>query len=700
MRFPVLFRLFFFLVLLIIGCRDPLTPNVDRNEPPETWITAAPQDTITIRNPDPIATPIGTIGVRFHLYWAGADRDGSIAGFYYAVVETLPLPAPGQTRVPPLPGPKARDYKFTTATDSTFIFRVSELIPDRQHAFYIFAVDDKGKADPTPARVIFNAYDRFPPLPVFEYSRADGFFYHWDRKARRVVVTPVTHFINDSLSNENQSSPPTDTVASNARLEFRWHGEPTIAGTYITGYRYKLDESFFQAVDSSVHCVKYNYRSDPGAGNCSNLGAAVVNAGSKVFTLRVVDQAEGTRVETAPTTRRFQMNFDPDTWFSGPDTTLYPHPPGNPFERSIEVPRWSTPPPFPGGILNCDSINLLPAERPQRRTFYEIYRNKLYARSENDTVHMNSWVIVHSGGSDPDSPYQVVMGPNDPTLADTVDCSGLPALVVRRTGPNGSPIGFRQQYVNFLSPTGPVSAASQSSLYPNFDVGSVFHAPVIGGYQAMRQAGKVYAVTRATDSEGGRDQRLRTPTQVRTLADKVDRGQGTKAEIALRSRILTFYVDKAPRLLTHLPEFVPDPNQVFPTRQISLNLLADDEDPLDPGNQPPSAGGPSTTKVLRWSVTIRGRDAGGRVVDYLATPQPVFNPQISLELPSEIVSTSDTVKVELCDCAACDSPGTGRCVTYDIPITVPPPTPGLESRNAPAGLIRPGTPLSGRRRAP
>jgi hypothetical protein len=180
----------------------------------------------------------------------------------------------------------------------------------------------------------------------------------------------------------------------------------------------------------------------------------------------------------------------------------------------------------------------------------------------------------------------------------------------------------------------------------------------------------------------------------------VDRGQGTKAEIALRTRILTFFVNKAPRLSTHLMAFAPDPNQVYLTRQISLNLLADDEDPFDPGNQPAGPGGPSITKVLRWSVTVRGRNAAGTVVDFLATPQPVFDPQITVELPNEIVSTSDTVKVELCDCANCDSPGVGRCITYDIPIIVPPPTPGLESRTNPAGLIRPGTPQSGRRRAP
>src|SRR5512140_1744760 len=104
-----------------VGCRKALAPNIDRNQAPETWITAAPQDTITIK--DAGGKVIGgtqtptTIPFKFHLYWAGSDPDGSIAGFYYAVVETLPQPPAGGTEIPPLPGPKARDYRFTTRTD-------------------------------------------------------------------------------------------------------------------------------------------------------------------------------------------------------------------------------------------------------------------------------------------------------------------------------------------------------------------------------------------------------------------------------------------------------------------------------------------------------------------------------------------------------------------------------------------------------
>src|SRR5262245_2996741 len=104
-----------FLAIWGAGCRKSLAPTLD-NQAPETWIVAAPQDTITGHDPSnvPIKPVVGRIPVRFHLYWAGADKDGEVVGFYFAVVETLPVPPEGQISVPALPGPKARDYQYTT----------------------------------------------------------------------------------------------------------------------------------------------------------------------------------------------------------------------------------------------------------------------------------------------------------------------------------------------------------------------------------------------------------------------------------------------------------------------------------------------------------------------------------------------------------------------------------------------------------
>src|SRR6266478_457334 len=149
MRVRAVVVLFLIVLGFVSGCRGALSPNVDRDRPPETWLTAAPQDTVTIHRSDRgIDIPvIHTIPIRFHMYWAGSDQDGAVVGYFWAVVETLPQPIPGTFFIPPLPAPRTSQYRFTTRTDSTFTFNVSEFAPDRQHAFFIFAVDDKGKGD-------------------------------------------------------------------------------------------------------------------------------------------------------------------------------------------------------------------------------------------------------------------------------------------------------------------------------------------------------------------------------------------------------------------------------------------------------------------------------------------------------------------------------------------------------------------------
>src|SRR6266850_5679982 len=143
MRFRAGLLLFVFTLILGIACRKPLTPNIDRNQAPETWIVGAPQDTVSSKDDEgnPIVT-VGQIASRFHLYWAGSDADGAIAGFYFAVVETLPNIPAGFRRPPPLPGPKPGDYHFTRKSDSVFVFRVSTIADDREHAFYVYAVDN------------------------------------------------------------------------------------------------------------------------------------------------------------------------------------------------------------------------------------------------------------------------------------------------------------------------------------------------------------------------------------------------------------------------------------------------------------------------------------------------------------------------------------------------------------------------------
>lgn len=701
MRIRAVIVLFLSFVGLSLGCRNALSPNVDRNHPPETWLTGAPMDSITTRGSGGGRDPaqIHTIPIRFHMYWAGSDQDGAVVGYYWAVVETLPQPIEGTNILPPLPGPRANQYHFTTKTDSVFVFNVSEFAPDRQHAFFIYAVDDKGKADPTPARFIFNALDRFPPLPIFDVASATGKV--WRVKTHGVPTsTDSTTFIRDSLDLNDLGRAPRDTVLSNARIDFHWHGEPTAPGQVAVRYKYKLDESFFNDVDSSVHAVSYN----------TGINGDVVHAGTKLFYFRAIDAAGGAR----QINRRFQVGYDPDTWFAGPDSNsvgFATDPDDNEQHRFITVNDWGTQtnctpcqqPPLTQTLLSCDSLTLWPSERKQNKTFWEIYRNRLYLHVEGDTVNMNSWIIVSNGGSDIDSPYSVDVQPNDPVNVAGCAGSGEPPRVVQPSTAVGSPIGFRFQTTNALDPDQTtLSTPSQSALYPTFDAASTFRAPFINAYMSFNLSGKVYLIVHAIDGDLSIDDRLLEAPTAKRLADRVDAGMGTPNEVALRSRILTFYVNKSPYFNFASGGFFPKPPEFnggvtasSPDRVLHLSLLAGDPDPYD-RTSTPTPGGPSVATTFRTQVTVHGTyTQGGVTRDTTYAAPAVFNTtnqtidMTAAGPASYITGTHLTLDIQLCDCINCESqPGSGRCIRALIPIDVPPLSAAAASPLGPTGTNR------------
>jgi hypothetical protein len=666
-------------IIAMIGCRKPLAPNIDRNKAPETWITAAPFDTITLVKGE--RPRIGTIPIRFHVYWAGSDRDGSVVGFYWAVVETIPEAAPGTTTRPGLPGPKADDYRYTTRTDSTFIFTVAEGIQDRQHAFFIYAVDDKGRPDPTPARFIFNADDRHPPIPVFEEdgAYATGRVYYFDEN--RVLQNRVQTFqIRDTLRSSSRA--PGDTVPAGSRVTFKFHGEITLPSSVIKGFRYKLDESELQPTDpdSLFHGNLIEYGVPPAEADPSREGRDIqpVATGTKVFQLRVVDQANGSN----DAYRRFQSNFSPDTWLAGPDPNV---PVTLPWRTNVKgekyallvngrVPAGG----LPGTLLTRDSVDIMPVDRVPRRTFLEIYRDTVFIRGEvgtpegqalGSTVHLGAWVVIHNGGFDRDSPYsvKVVEGIKDimPTFPDG------PVL---RPGPqNGSPVGFRSLIINYLTPNETPSLTFESRLYPYFDPNDVLKFERIGAYHPMTRSGRSYSLQRAEDGDGARDGRVENPQQV-----VVNPRAG---EESYRPLVLVFDVNFPPVLKTWDLSFRPRVSVVDTLRAPiwNLELPADDVDPFagDPG-------GPSGGKTLRFRFKVTGLDTNGQFFEHYDPPrngvQTTYRnvgSTINLIAPVALATGPATLNIELCDCSFC-TPGEGRCINRDIPIyhvAQPPPAP-------------------------
>ena len=678
MRLRVGLLLCLFSVIAAVGCRKPLTPNIDRNRAPETWITAAPFDTITLVKGQP---PLpGTIPIRFHVYWAGSDQDGAVVGYYWAVVETLPHPAEGATRPPPLPGPRPRDYHYTTHTDSTFIFNVAEDVPDRQHAFFIYAVDEQGKPDPTPARFVFNALDRFPPLPVFDLARATGTVYFFDTNG---ILRSETRAFDIRDTVKVPPGVPKDTVPSDSRLTFRFHGDVTLLGSVVKGFRYKLDEAELQPrdPDSLYHGDLIEYRVPAASADPARLGLDTlpVAPGTKVFSLRAVDQANGSR----DATRRFQLNFSPETWFAGPDPDVAATtaPPGNPWvikpngEKYALLVNGRVPPGgLPGTLLGPDSVRILPVNRPPHRTFLEIYQDTMFLRHEFDTVHMASWVVIHNGGFDRDSKYLVKVADGIETLMPPGSPLPFPGGVVLTKGmQNGSPIGFRTRITNALTPIGTLSSTAQSGIYPLYDPNDVLHFPRIGAYHPMFLAGKAYSLQRAEDGDGARDGRIAAGDEWRV---------GNNPAHPLRPLVLVFYVNYPPELLTGRIGFRPSVTVVdtFYDSNWALHLPADDADPYVSGAP---LGGPSSSKTLRLRFKITGKDTLGQPLTFSDPPASGVQQKyigvtdVNLPpMPANLASGPVTLTVELCDCSFCElNAGEGRCITRDIEVYYKPPSP-------------------------
>jgi hypothetical protein len=239
---------------------------------------------------------------------------------------------------------------------------------------------------------VFNAQDRFPPIPVFDTCTCSGTVYFFNNFGT-LLSKPDSSTITDQA---DRFTAPRDTCPSNSTLTFRWHGQPSVPQITVTGYRYKLDEPQFVEVGPDVHVKQY----------LTHVGADTIPPGSgeKIFTLRVIDQAFGTR----DSTRRFQYNYSPDTWLAGPDPNQgdwVSKPNGEKYRLLIggRIP----PDGIAGSLLGPDSTLKLPALRAEMRTFCEVWKDTVFLRTDGDTVHINSWLLFHSGGFDRDSKYRV-----------------------------------------------------------------------------------------------------------------------------------------------------------------------------------------------------------------------------------------------------------------------------------------------------
>ena len=141
------------LASMLPACRQEPDP-IDRNRPPETFLTVAPPETSNAE-------------YRVHMFWHGEDKDGIVSRFMWYRSDTLRTLRPDLEPELDLldwnPEARKEDYlkgSFTSRSDTVIVFtgfdKTTGSMLNRQ-AFHIAAVDDGGRIDPTPARIQFFA---------------------------------------------------------------------------------------------------------------------------------------------------------------------------------------------------------------------------------------------------------------------------------------------------------------------------------------------------------------------------------------------------------------------------------------------------------------------------------------------------------------------------------------------------------------
>ncbi len=274
---------------MLAGCaKDPL--RVDRNRPPRTFLVAAPLDSTVAH---PTATGV-SYSYRVHLYWRGEDPDGYVAGYLWAFDDS-----------------SAGHFHFTTKTDSIFDLTVNDSTDitggstiigfTRYHTFYIRAVDNLGKHDPSSA--IFNR-------TTFKAE----------------TIRPRVQFTGTLPSDSARLGYVIDTLSDGQPFRVSWTGDDS-DGVVI---RYKFDVG---TVSSPLMADTFAVFNDTTDVNSVGLASGVYN-----LTITAVDNA----LAVGKTNLFFVVNHDPETWFTpkGGPNGFY-HPPflgGDLVDESVVVP--------------------------------------------------------------------------------------------------------------------------------------------------------------------------------------------------------------------------------------------------------------------------------------------------------------------------------------------------------------------------
>lgn len=266
----------FLFVILLWSCRREQPSGFDRNLPPETVLTGVPAESTSAY-------------YRIHLHWHGIDPDGIVTHYEYSVTDT--------SKVPGEDTPGFTGFTRTTRTDSVFILTANKL-QTLGHRFYVRAVDNEGKADPTPAWTYFVADDF--NLPAVDFLSAVGTWTAGDGIPRTIAIT------------SGSESSPTDTIGVGGRFTASWTGHDDDDGDSVVGFEYRrTEEPEYAGGTLGDTTASFDFARPAG----SALDAYYT--GNAAIYVQAIDEA-GARTRP-PALRSVVVNFSPRAWVVDPD---------------------------------------------------------------------------------------------------------------------------------------------------------------------------------------------------------------------------------------------------------------------------------------------------------------------------------------------------------------------------------------------
>jgi len=206
---------------------------------------------------------------RLHLYWRGEDADGYVVGFLWSWDDS-----------------SIGAFQFTTRTDSIFEVTVNDssqltggtgINPGnaKAHSFYIRAVDNRGKADPS--LTIFNsrAFTASTSPPIVTFLGGPGLI---------PSFAPCLDI---------------DTLCDGVPFKISWYGRDTDG--VVTRYRFDVG-----TYNSPLSTDSVAYFNDP-----SHPGSVSLSSGLYTLSVSAIDNANAVGKNQI----QFVVNHDPETWF-------------------------------------------------------------------------------------------------------------------------------------------------------------------------------------------------------------------------------------------------------------------------------------------------------------------------------------------------------------------------------------------------